>query len=348
MRSKILLAFIIWFGFLIQSCKHEIEALSEKRIETPIPCKTYDFSNCWLGASYIPTGPEYLFPRFNPNNPNEFLYVKHDTLGWPSIHKYNLQTKQHALILANVYPIVQPDWSRTGWIVFSDRGWKVWKVRDDGSGLQQLTFGENDQFPAFNPAGDKIIYRRMKEYSAYDIEHNPSLQNNKKMFVIDLNGNVLDSICAERLGYCSVWIISSWAEPDRILRQTGSKTVKEEIEFSFYNYTTKQEEPALFTSTEYKERKHFVDYKAISPTRLFYTMINKGLVDFDANSKTHRVLKSDCHDQRYGFFTISPDKNRIIIEREDNTFISECQFNQKKALYVMNLDGSNEQEIELP
>src|SRR6478735_4493359 len=293
---------ILCFCFFGQGCKHEIEqVIAKNETETPVPCKTYDFSNCWFGAGYKPTGPEYLFPRFNPNNPNEFLYVKQDTTGWPSIHKYNMQTRQHALILANVYPIVQPDWSRTGWIVFSDLSWKVWKVRDDGSGLQQITFGENDQYPAFNPAGNKIIYCRLKEYSGYELEHNPSLQNNSKMFVIDLNGNVQDSICTVRFGYCSIWNISSWSEPDRILRQTGSSTVREEMEFSFYNYTTKQEEPALFTSTEYKNRQFFVDHKAFSRTRVFYTMINKGLVDFDANSNTHRILKSDCHDQRYGF-----------------------------------------------
>ena len=321
---------------VFQGCKKDDE--EPIKIEEPVVEEGCDFAveECPFGASFAPVGAEYLFPCFNPSDPNEFLYVKNDFSNSLSIHKYNLLTKQNTLIVANVYPLHQPDWSRTGWIVFSDMDWKVWKVRDNGTGLQRITSGVDDQRPVFNPAGDKIIYCRDSD-------------GDSKMLIIDINGNPLDSICSVRFNQCMNWFYSSWNEPDRILRATFTPQGRDS-ELSYYNFATKQEEPALFIHKEEEVNKGFLftDYEAVSQTKVYYSMIFKGLVEFDANAQKHRVIRPYCDKRLYSNFDISPDKALILAEKETKSYIRECAYKRKRSIVIMNIDGTNEQEITLP
>ncbi|MBK0401549.1 hypothetical protein I5M27_01050 [Adhaeribacter sp. BT258] len=321
---------------IFQGCKKEDDAKIEPAPITPapetftcIPFETYDLSNCWLGPQYRKKGTFYQMPCFNPNNSNEFLYVRSS-----SIYKYNLLSKQSTMIAERVQPVGPPDWSRSGWIVFSDISWKIWKIRDDGTGLQQLSFGEDDQFPYFNPAGDKIIY-------------GSHFLNTNKMLIMDLNGNKLDTLCSLRLGSCLGWGNSSWTVNDRILRRTHSGQGMDG-ELSFYNYATKQDESPLFTYKNDSSNQEIRDYKVLNADKILYAMTNKGLVLYNIQAKTHQVLKENCHNIWYDFFSISPDKTKLLVEKNTLKFVGDCTFEQRKSLVIMNIDGSNEQEIPLP
>lgn len=115
--------------------------------------------------------PYFSKPCFNPSNLDEFICVQHNENATMLI-KYNLASLEKTVLVENLDIASRPVWGRSGWIVFHSFEWKVWKVKDDGTGLKQITFAPKDIHPAFNFEGNKIIFSRSYEFTNEEIEEN--------------------------------------------------------------------------------------------------------------------------------------------------------------------------------
>lgn len=122
----------------------------------------------------------YVMPYFNPDNDQEFLYVKKGYYALNStIEKYNLQTSEHSVIYTGqIYS--RPKWGKNDWIIFCPADENIWKVKSDGTNLTQITFSGGYFFPEFNYTGDKIIVKHK------DVNHTS--------YIMDLDGTLLDTI----------------------------------------------------------------------------------------------------------------------------------------------------------
>lgn len=152
-------------------------------------CYNYVYTGGEVIQGTMTTGDQYTRPCFNPNNSDEFVYVKKNHDNYP----FKIQLIKHAIstgqeqVLCDGIAIVndQPQWGKQGWIIFSvgtAPPLVIWKIREDGTGLAQVTPSNLNCFaPRFNVTGDKFI-------------HGGEAIKYPYLCIYDLNGNIVDSV----------------------------------------------------------------------------------------------------------------------------------------------------------
>src|SRR5262245_43837174 len=107
-------------GLLLAACK--------KKVMEPTECPTADNTNNATILQF--PDMDYSYPRFNPSNMYEIVFVEFDNKNNKmSIVKYNLVTKVKSTLVERVYQ--RPDWSKRGWIVFNHGDNQVWKIKEN-------------------------------------------------------------------------------------------------------------------------------------------------------------------------------------------------------------------------
>jgi Tol biopolymer transport system component len=151
MKFKVVF-FSLAFGIIqtFNSCKKDRVAESET-------CYTFDDRDCNIGVSGKTIGTDIRNLTFSKSNPNELVFQRKREDENYQIVKYNLETKSELVLAEDVKPSSDFSCSKLGWIVFhTAQTWKVWKLKDDGSELTQLTFTPRDLGPQFHPNGQKL------------------------------------------------------------------------------------------------------------------------------------------------------------------------------------------------
>lgn len=129
---------------------------------------------------YKSSNDNWQFPVFNPNNNNEFAYVREVGLRKSKLMVYNIVTKKSKELVTIQNPWGYLDWSVKGWIIFMAYNRTLWKIKEDGTGLQQLVSNYISTYARFNKTGEKIIFNGQDAASS-------------NTFIIDEQGNYLDS-----------------------------------------------------------------------------------------------------------------------------------------------------------
>jgi len=137
---------------------------------------------------YYPEYPLNTKPEFNPNNPDEIVFLHMDDKEQPSINliKYNLKTKEHT-ILHKAYITSRPRWNKKGWILFSiwSNRQEYWKIKGTGDSLTFLRAHPLAGAPEWNKTGDRFIF-----YSHIETDGHPEQQ---AYFIADENGTLIDT-----------------------------------------------------------------------------------------------------------------------------------------------------------
>ncbi len=137
--------YIIYFYFII-SCK----------VDPAIPQECDIVENDF--TTIVEPENKYFreFPVSNPNNPNEFAYIKSNPDIEIEIRKFNLSNNEDEIIIKfNSWE--HPDWSVKNWLVFGTGG-QIYKCKSNGDSLTQLTFSGANYAPSWSADGTKIIF----------------------------------------------------------------------------------------------------------------------------------------------------------------------------------------------
>lgn len=184
--AKYILPFIM-FLFLAVSCKKEKPFVEEKPSSLDVEDSCNIIRNSTQSVRYKSRDTDWRFPVFNPNKPDEIAYVKEVGHLRSKLMIYNLATGQYRELHTISNPYGYLDWSTTGWIVFMSYDTQLWKIKEDGTGLQQLTSNQDyaaAYFPCWNPNGDKIIFSATKATFG-------------NAYIIDASGVLLDSLLTD-------------------------------------------------------------------------------------------------------------------------------------------------------
>jgi len=154
-----------------------------------IPGDGQDTADCYFPEAEKVTGYDYIFdsvsyerPYFNPNNPDEFIYLENGDL-----YKYSISSAGKSLLYSpDRYIYFQPKWSRTGIIAFNTSDYNIWIMKDNGDSLTKITNVGGDvstnYYGEFNYTGDSLMFHTSGYYSDGDTRKTRISYNNFTKF----------------------------------------------------------------------------------------------------------------------------------------------------------------------
>jgi hypothetical protein len=253
---------------------------------------------------------------FNPNNDNEFVYLKRPYYDFWELYTYNVVSKEKKLLHSGII-WYQPQWGKNDWILFCQDDKNIYKIKSNGDSLTQLTLLNNLHHPIWNYDGTKFL--AFTEAS------------NLFSLLFDTNGNILDTIFFGQTNN------SNFQNPNYIVSNVYHNV-------SFFNLNTNNIE----FNYDYSELNSTMwgSIFWLNNTTVIYSNIN-GLHRLSIPDLTNQNFKKSCNSKIYQWGDINSSKTKMIWSRGDYTQIDECTLKYKSRIYLMDIDGNNEQEIDL-
>jgi hypothetical protein len=312
MKKQLIIATsIAIFICLVISCQKE-----EDLCLACEPCKDYVYTTRGHVIGNKLSNSEEYWVCFNPNDSNEFIYVKKRSL----IHdlvKYNLSSQKEVILLSNVSILFQPKWGKNNLILFNDEHFQLFTIRPDGTDLRLIK--TKASFSHLEWKNDSIIVGHYR-YSTATFGYFASL---------NINTSKLDSINN------NYFIQTAYNDKGEYCYQNRSY-----LKFESNNKTI-----TLIDSTygsgvinDCKWHPNNVD--------IYYSTNVTGLFKINKNTKQITKIKSACDTRRYKEISISSDGKKIIVHRVDSPQPKDNATPEEDAgIYLMDIDGKNEVKL---
>jgi hypothetical protein len=271
--------------------------------------------------------PYYLKFAVNPNNSNEIVYYQVAEVFkvdmWDRIftaHYYNLKTKQKKILYTG-HLDGAPQWHSNGWVLIA-RGGQVWKWHPDSSSMLFPADVRINCSAVWNPNGTQFGYLdRQSSFTIGDAQ----------------NGQSLNPISNPQLDM--PYLV--WSHPDTLTLQQQNGAV--------VTYHLKSNQFGLLVPNRWGWGQGFC-WLNDSKTMIFSTYT--GLYITDTQTKQVKKIKCACATVDYRCPVYVPKRHQIYALRVENeapnppTPIMTIMTHTK--LVKMNIDGSEEQVIDLP
>ena len=323
-------------------------------IELPIPVDS-GCTESWcdefpqspeLGWNYTSNGVQFLSPCFNPNNPDEFVYIKVFDGGQAQLIKHNIATKQETILL-DPMSYGPPQWGSQGWITFVYTNKHIWKIRDDGTELTQVTFGVDDKNPMFNYNGDKIIYYRNKYYTNFELSTNPDLYKDYKMMIIDLNGQEVDSVMAAHVvpnNYYQNWSSAVAISGEEIYfvgqwdaLHTGVYQWDDVLDSVIIENTI-----SLSNNTD----GNTINDLSGSEEFIYFSKYRGGLYQIDTDTKNYIKIRWGCDTRYYDHLSMSSDGKSLIVQKVIQTpYDNNQSIDVQNEIWLIRIDSCADERI---
>lgn len=299
----------------IAGCRYNKEEIDDPVVDPPIEAECVELGDPpgLLEWTYVSDGqPDYFQPCYNPNNVNEIIYSTNGS----KVYKYNFITHERTFIFEGTQ-IAAACWGSNGWILLNPNDANVWKIRDDGTELTQLTFSGQDYSPHWNTEGTMFVVSR-----SFNGPH-------KTILFTDI-GEPMDT-----MNWVNVGNNSSWLHPTYIvsMSNTGPKV------FDPYG-----------DSLVYWHEGNFQNATAsewISNTEFVWAYRN-GIYRTNYVTGQTTQIKESCYSRLYLFPTYHAASNKLIWRRSNLTHLHDNIVEATSRLYMMNTDGTGEAEIHIP
>jgi hypothetical protein len=280
----------------------------------------------WSGGMFDQTYHDsisYCSPLFNPNNNDEIIFLQYNEPYslTPSLYKLNLITGEKTFIYEGPLSGIDITWGDDDWILLPLTDHQIWKIKSDGSNLTQVTSDGKWFHPVFNPDGNRFVAWR-----GY-VNNN---SENYRYKIWDMNGNVIDSFFLQEC------LVAKWSNTgfggtnsteDIIVMDPSSGEIISQINTPLENY------------------QHF---SWISESEALITAL-KGVFRYNIYSHTFTKLKCHCSSRRFLISTVNNDQSKVIFQvTEYRRLEDEPTIMTKSYLVMTNIDGTNEQVIDIP
>lgn len=282
---------------------------------------------------YGERGHQFKAPYFNPNNPNEFVYIEinYDS-GYNHLCTYNFLTHEKRILTENAFTTCQPKWNEENKIAFN-KNYDIFIVNSNGDSLEQITSvigNERNLFPEWFAATNILTYENIIE----------GITTYTYTILFDISSNsIIDTVLIEYEDYdqglskvaCSLDSVFAFPIGD----------------YSDYGIGTFDYETNNFAHlTQFGFNEGEIKCLSWHPNNedIFYTKYTLGIFKVNMNSGDYEQVVEGCFGKWYRFINISPDGNKIIAERID-TYYEDCTFLQTSSIVLLDIDGSNEVTI---
>ena len=313
----ILLSFLLAVCFV--SCKKD-DPLSYSGLPGHI-----DFPECY--DKKIPKKPDYptgwditgkgliyRYPCFNPNNSDEFIYCI-SQFGATELISYNRVTGKKTILLQDNI-LSPPFWGANGWIIMNI-GATVWKIKENGDSLTQLTFTEAQYYPNWN-----------FDYSKY-ITH-----NNKGGIIHDFNTGAIE-LFQYNFPSGATWLNKNnflvfFQRPGEFRKFYGGYTVINMSSKTHIYYVVKE---------KYAEGSGGIWFNE----DIFLFNSQHLLCTFDIRTSEIREIGKTCDNEFLTLGSFAPSTNEVIYEVSHYNYVCNNELEVTMRFVILNLiDGSVE------
>ena len=293
---KIVVALLLFF-FGAGAChKNKNPTTVSSGYSTPEEdCQDYVFDGGEVFDQYFTTGVQYTMPFFNPNNGDEFVYVKRKSP--MELVKHTISTGEEVVLCNTKFIDGPPQWGKQGWIIFSVLGNTIWKIREDGSQLTQLSAnGLNYHSPIFNSEGN--LYIQMgTSFPPY-------------IGIFDLDGVLVDSILFQIDGKS----IGSLCPNQSDFKNAYYRYADNTQDYSF-GYCKLNNNSSLDILNEFSLLDGEATTSCKNDKYIYYVQHQNGLFRLDLATRKVEKMMNNCRSRYITSMSVSPDGNSILFER---------------------------------
>jgi hypothetical protein len=278
----------------------------------PIP----DNTKAAFGWNYNLDTPYFSATSFNPLNSNEFCYIK-GVGSVVSLLTFNMQSKiSTPVYTGNVF--YEPQWGSNNWILF-DANNIVYKVKTNGDSLTQLTYNASFTYPKWSADASELIaaYFIAQSYGAY---------------IYSATGVLVDSL--------SVVLGAPYAWRDSLI--IGCRIMNPTSNFGIYNFNTK--------NLTWIGNPDFEGYSGacfITPKQFIWAN-QSGIYITDWQMGSTITIKSLCNSESYMWPSYNFQSNKVLWNKGVENQVNSTTLGVHSSIVMMNPDGSDEQEINIP
>lgn len=309
------------FGFLLfVSCR-------KNEINLNNPCEQFESLVDLQGIPlFHQVYPSYGVPSFNPSNSDEiiFFYAPDNSPPPFQLLKFNLSSKEYQIIFEGQFGI-RPRWGKKGWILLSlqnelgNDGFNIWKIKENGDSLTQLTTNGRSFFPEWNNEGNRLIYQIGNT--------SPT-----KFVIADQMGNAIDTT------FVGVGSGGSWQHDSLVANATfkGLFVGNPYRGIDSYQLISDVENNSLSVGGAEWINDEYVIWSHV--TGIYSTNIT--------NDVTIKI-KETCNSKYYQLPTYSSELDKVVFQKIERIETDDEIGELVSGLYMMNPDGTNEEKIEV-
>lgn len=240
-------------------------------------------------------------PVYNPLNNNEILYnLINNNLGTKELVKYNLISGVSNVIVSDVKVIGMPKWDESGYIIYENQlDYQIWRVKDDGSDLTQVTSSIYNLFVDFGSSENEILY-----------QHTPTLGVPYYLFRHNVQSGGIDTLANEYTGAIDIkdnmLLAETFVGQDQVLsiRDLNTNNLT-----NVFNLTQNNMAGLIGLQFSPTENKIYFTTNSVLETRALYSINTdgSGLV----------LLKKNCDNFQIKTFDVSSNGQKILLEGVD-------------------------------
>lgn len=298
---------------------------------TILRCDTCLFPCYEISDSDFPY--DYTYPSFNPNDPDQLAYYRHDNLALApgsEVWIMDFCTGGQQLITDNAFYGL--DWGANGWLAYTGTDQNIWKVKSNGDSLAQLTFiGDYNRFPKWNPNGERIAFQS-------------EIMGATFFFISDEHGKLTDTL--EELSYAGAW---SWIGNDRIcymvadmgMPYTGNLNYYDlssgEVHFLHQIYYGDTSSHLLVVNTSFLQSENKIVWCGLGAV---------GLTDLSTGS--YQIIHRGIIQEWFEHLTVRPGTGQLLINKGSRYYVDPCLYDSELGFYLIDSDGKNPRKVDLP
>lgn len=298
----------LFLGLVLFSCKRDSEIISPNDNTNYSNCENIPpFQQVGSGYTYITTGQIFNFPVFNPNNNNELLITKND-----SVFIFNRLLNQKNFSFK--FPFWNKiSWSKQNWIIMGGTDQKIYKIKPNGDSLTLLVNNSNNFYPIWNNTGTQFC-----------------IQNNTINKAIRFNNQGIPIDTFQQL---TIAPFSDWNSNNQItwglytlylyeLNSNSNQTIK----------TLPNGQGSILGSFWLNNNEIIWSYTY----GIFKTNILTNLTT---------TLKTTCNSNTYSFPTFDSTLNKIIWKKQLQKLIDPYTIRVENKIVMTDIDCTNEVDI---